>query len=141
MIFCGIHATAISPNMIMNLTLNMCLEIALLKLPPHIPGANGLFQIQIQALLQTNINKITIGHKHSPSRRCKYQPPVCIYANNRKEVYNISFYHISAQKKHFFSKVEQRRRTFQLQNATNRLANFNPEDVLVAILWILTTKK
>ena len=40
--FSGIHMSAISQEMLMNLFHKMCLEIALLELPPHFPGANEL---------------------------------------------------------------------------------------------------
>ena len=40
--FCGIHPTSISPEVLMDLICNMSLEITLLKLPSHLPGANEL---------------------------------------------------------------------------------------------------
>ena len=40
--FCGIHLTAISQEMLMNLNCYRCLEITLLKLPPHLSGDNKL---------------------------------------------------------------------------------------------------
>ena len=40
--FCGIHLRAISQEVLMNLISNMCSEITLLNLPPHLPGTNEL---------------------------------------------------------------------------------------------------
>ena len=40
--FCGIHLRAISQDVLMNLILNIYLEIALLKLLPHLSWANEL---------------------------------------------------------------------------------------------------
>ena len=36
--FCGIHLKAITLEMLMNQIHNMCLEITLLNLLPHLPG-------------------------------------------------------------------------------------------------------
>ena len=43
-VLCGIygHLRAISQELLMNLIDNMCLEIILMKLLPHLPGANEL---------------------------------------------------------------------------------------------------
>ena len=41
-LFRGIHSRAISRDLLMNLTRNMCSEITFLELTPHLPGANYL---------------------------------------------------------------------------------------------------
>ena len=45
MAFCGIAINAISQEVFMNLICIMCLEIILVKLLAHLPGANALGRI------------------------------------------------------------------------------------------------
>ena len=42
MVICDIHLREISQEILINLIGNMCSDITLLKLPPHLPEANEL---------------------------------------------------------------------------------------------------
>ena len=63
--FSGINLGAISVGMPMNFIHNMCLEIPILKLLPHLPGANELKKKNNNN--NNNSNNSNTGHcsKHS----------------------------------------------------------------------------
>ena len=44
--FCGIHLGAFNQEVLKNFSSNWCSEITLIKLLPHLPGANELIKLQ-----------------------------------------------------------------------------------------------